>query len=135
MFTRVQPGIADGKPSAPAKAPMHKPNTPPAKGAAPGKHEPAKPGANHKAEIDKMNPEHLHNLVKAAHSGKFGPEAQKHAQQAMQAAPQGAAPQGEPEEQGGPDYAGMFGAPGAAPQGAPQDDDQPVSAGSMFGGR
>lgn len=134
MFTRVQPGTADGKKGAPATMPQHKPNTPPAK-TAPGKTEPAKPGTDHKAAIDKMNPEHLHNLVQSAHAGKFGPEAQRHAQQAMQSAPaQGAPQEGAPGEQGGPDFAGMFGGGGAAPQGGPQEDEQP-SAGSMFGGR
>src|ERR1700758_4752687 len=46
------------------------------------------PPADHKAAVAKMHPEHVHKLVKAAHEGKFGPEAQKQAQQAMQAAPQ-----------------------------------------------
>lgn len=135
MFTKVQPGTADGKPAAPAKAPQHKPNTPPAKHA-----DPAKGGApvNHKAEIDKMHPQHLHQLVNDAHAGKFGPEAQKTAQQAMQAPPQQGAPgeQGADAEQapqGAPNYAGMFGGAGAQNDG--DADDQPVPAGQMFGGR
>jgi len=130
MFTKVQPGTADGKPATPAKAPQHSTHTPPAKT------EPAKHGTNHKAEIDKMNPEHLHNLVKAAHSGKFGPEAQRHAQQAMQAAPQQGAPGAEqaPAEQGaGQNYSSMFSGEPAENDG--DADDQPVSAGEMFGGR
>lgn len=131
MFTRVQPGVADGKPAAPAKAPMHKPMAPPAKTAPAG----AQP-EDHKGAIQKMHPEHLHRLVKDAHAGKFGPEAQKSAQQAMQGgAPQGpGAPQeGEQPEGAQPNYAGMFGGGGA--QNDNDADDQPVPAGQMFGGR
>lgn len=42
------------------------------------------PPADHKAAVAKMHPEHVHKLVEDAHAGKFGPEAQRHAQAAMQ---------------------------------------------------
>lgn len=45
---------------------------------------------DHKKEIERMHPEQVHRLVQDAHAGKFGPEAQKTAQQAMQSAPAGA---------------------------------------------
>jgi hypothetical protein len=104
---------------------------PPAKHMPPAKTEPHKGGApvDHKAAIEKMHPEHVHKLVQDAHAGKFGPEAQKTAQSAMQQAPQ--AP-GAPAEGSEPDYSGMFGGGGAPAQ---QDEDQPVSGGQMFGGR
>lgn len=41
------------------------------------------PPTDHKAAVAKMHPEHVHKLVKAAHEGKFGPEAQKAAHAAM----------------------------------------------------
>lgn len=55
----------------------------------PAKGEQGKGGEDHKAAIAKMHPEHVHKLVKAAHEGKFGHEAQGMAQQAMQAPAQG----------------------------------------------
>jgi len=100
------------------------------------------PAEDHKAAIAKMHPEHLHQLVKDAHAGKFGPQAQQSAQQAMQpAAPGGApgAPQdpNDPEQAAGqpaasPNFAQMFSGQGA---GEPdQDDTAPVPAGQMFAG-
>lgn len=51
---------------------------------------------DHKAAISKMHPAHVHKLVQDAHAGKFGPQAQQVAQQAMQ---QPAAPQdGDPND-------------------------------------
>lgn len=49
-------------------------------------------GEDHKAAISKMHPEHVHKLVKAAHEGKFGPEAQQMAQSAQQGAGDGQQP-------------------------------------------
>lgn len=94
-----------------------------------------------KAAIAKAHPEHLHKLMKDAHAGKFGAEAQKHAQAAM----------GGQQAQGAPMEPGAEQAPAAAPQQAPQsfssifgdgDGDEgqqapppPSGAGEMFGGR
>ena len=91
------------------------------------------PAGDHKAAIAKMHPEHLHKLVQDAHAGKFGPEAQQSAQQAMQ--PQQAAPNAQDPNQSGaaqPNYAGMFSGGGQADG---DSDDQAVPAGQMFGGR
>jgi hypothetical protein len=44
----------------------------------------AEPVEDHKAAVAKMHPEHVHKLVKMAHEGKFGQQAQQVAQQAMQ---------------------------------------------------
>lgn len=85
------------------------------------------PPADHKAAVAKMAPEHVHKLVQDAHAGKFGPEAQKTAQSAMQPA---AAPMGDPQG-GGKNYSSMFsggsgGDSGAAPA-------APAARSSMFG--
>lgn len=90
------------------------------------------PPADHKSAVAKMHPEHVHKLVQDAHAGKFGPEAQKTAQAAMQSAP-GAQQQSQSTE-AQPNYAGMFNA-GGGTQNDGDDDDQPVTAGQMFGGR
>lgn len=55
----------------------------PAKGETHGKPH-AEPVEDHKAALAKMRPEHVHKLVKMAHEGKFGQQAQQVAQQAMQ---------------------------------------------------
>lgn len=39
------------------------------------------------AAVQKMHPVHVHAIIMDAHSGKYGPDAQKAAQQAMQGAP------------------------------------------------
>jgi hypothetical protein len=121
MFTRAaQPG-----PAAPAK-----PSAPPAKHGAPmhkGGHAPV----DHKGAIQKMHPEHVHRLVQDAHAGKFGPEAQKTAQMAMQ--PQ----QGQPMNDGDQDNqqqpqaraASIFGNGAPAAPAAPAG---PPSRASMF---
>jgi hypothetical protein len=85
-------------------------------------------GGDHKSAVSKMHPEHVHKLVQDAHAGKFGPEAQKTAQQAMQS-PQGGAPQDQ-QPSGGSDYADMFSGGGSS---APEDDG-PVPASQMFAG-
>jgi hypothetical protein len=84
--------------------------------------------ADHKAAIAKMHPEHVHRLVQDAHAGKYGPEAQKAAQSAMQQAPA----QQDTDQDGQsatPNYASMFNA--NEPDG---DEDQtaPVPAGNIF---
>lgn len=43
--------------------------------------------AESKAAVSKMSPEHVHRLVQDAHSGKYGPDAQRIAQSAMQSQP------------------------------------------------
>lgn len=43
----------------------------------------AKP-ADHKAAVSRMQPQHVHQLVQDAHAGKYGADAQKMAQSAMQ---------------------------------------------------
>lgn len=87
-----------------------------------------------KAAVAKMQPAHVHKLVQDAHAGKYGPDAQKVAQSAMQGAP--GAPQGtdQPGQTAKPNYAKMFSVTGQEPQ--EQDDpDQAVPAGQMFSGR
>lgn len=93
-------------------------------------------GEDHKAAIAKMHPKHLHEMVKAAHAGKYGPEAKQMAQQAMQG--QSGAPMDGPGEEaqeqgGGKDYAGMF---GLGSGGAQQDEPPPPpDRASMFARR
>jgi hypothetical protein len=93
---------------------------------------PATDPAAAKAAVAKMHPQHVHQLVQDAHSGKFGPDAQKAAKQAMQS-PTGA-PDGKTDQPGPtakPNYADMFSTKGKANE----DPDQAVSAGQMFSGR
>jgi hypothetical protein len=107
------------------------------------------PHAKAKAAIAKAHPVHLHKLMQDAHSGKFGPQAQQTAQQAMQG---GGAPAqgGSPMDTGdsaamdapGPakDFTSMFGGSttSAPQQGPPEEEEQPQQGGkfnSMFGGR
>lgn len=110
---------------------------------------PGDPPADHKAAVAKMHPEHLHKLVQDAHAGKYGPEAQKHAQAAMQS--QGAPPDGANDhdaddlQQGPPSRLGarhIFGRPGmnpspnpdaSAPEDNDEDDQGPINARSIFG--
>lgn len=93
-----------------------------------------------KAAISKMHPHHLHKLVKAAHEGKFGPEAKGMAQQAMQPGPAGGADgDGDGDEVAAPqtpqrNASAIFGG-GQEPD---QDDEQPStpqSRASVFAGR
>jgi len=86
------------------------------------------PAHDHKAAVAKMHPEHVHKLVQDAHAGKFGPEAQRTAQAAMQSQP--AAQQ--------PSQASSSGANPFSSNDEDADDmdqDGPVPAGSIFGGR
>lgn len=91
-----------------------------------------KGGMDHKAAASKMHPEHVHKLVQDAHAGKFGPQAQQVAQQAMQPQAAPAGPQGEPDGDEGAsparDYGSIFSGQGGAPAQA-----VPQSKGSMFG--
>lgn len=84
------------------------------------------PAHDHKAAVAKMHPEHVHHLVKAAHEGKFGSEAQQMAQQAMQ----GGSDNDQDDQtapQPGPSRASMFTGTGPA-----QDQQAPPSRASMF---
>lgn len=88
------------------------------------------PPADHKAAVAKMHPEHVHKLVQDAHSGKYGPDAQKMAQSAMQ--PQGAlSMQGDDSSSTAPssDRSSMFSGGGRSAAAAPA---QPASRASMF---
>lgn len=83
---------------------------------------------DHKAAVSKMNPEHVHKLVKDAHAGKYGPQAQQAAQSAMQ-------PQGDPAAPAAPAApAGrsMFSSGGGAPA-APTAAAPAGGGSSMFG--
>jgi hypothetical protein len=85
---------------------------------------------DHKAAIAKMHPEHLHRLVQDAHAGKFGPEAQQAAGQAMQPVSQPAEPDG--DEQSAPASRGSMFSGNSEPD---ADDQQPIApAGNMFSG-
>lgn len=104
---------------------------------------PGKPaaGPDHKAAVAKMHPEHVHKLVQAAHAGKYGPEAQKAAQSAMQPPQGGMPPQqgdGDADDQGaapaGKDYSSIFSGGGASPAAAPAAQPSAGRA-SMFQGR
>lgn len=86
------------------------------------------PAQDHKAAVAKMHPEHVHHLVKAAHEGKFGPEAQKMAQSAMSAQPPQANGQAGPSTK--PNYASMF----SGNSDGDADDEQPGPASSIFAG-
>jgi hypothetical protein len=88
-----------------------------------GKDDP--PATDHKAAIAKMHPEHLHRMVQDAHAGKFGPEAQQAAQQAMQG------PAAQPE---GPEAAPRSSMFSGEPDGDEQAPAAPMSRGSMFSG-
>lgn len=95
-------------------------------------------GEDHKIAVAKMHPEHLHKLVQDAHAGKYGPEAQKTAQSAMQP-PQGPMPSqgdGDADDMGaapaGGDRSAMFSS-GASPAAAAPP--QPANRASMFQGR
>ena len=95
------------------------------------------PLGDHKAAVAKMHPEHVHKLVQDAHAGKFGPEAQKTAQSAMQ--PQGGMqPQGDGDADdtgsapGGKDYSSIFSGGSSPAAAAPA---APPSRASMFQGR
>jgi len=88
------------------------------------------PPADHKAAVAKMHPEHVHKLVQDAHAGKYGPEAQKAAQSAMQAPQQSMGGAPDDGADGGNQYSDMFGGGGAAPAPA-----APPSHAEMFGGR
>jgi hypothetical protein len=91
-----------------------------------GKH--GSPAEDHKAAISKMHPEHLHRLVQDAHAGKFGPEAQQSAQQAMQPPPDGDMDDSAPPVAKGPSMFSGHSEPDA-------DDSQPVApARNMFSG-
>lgn len=84
---------------------------------------------DHKAAVAKMHPEHVHHLVKAAHDGKFGPEAQRMAQSAMQ--PQPAAQDTDQDGQSAkPNYADMF----SGNSQAGDDDDQVGPPSAVFAG-
>lgn len=86
-----------------------------------------------KAAVAKMHPEHVHRLVKDAHDGKFGPDAQKAAQQAMQGSAEQRGAMNDDTDQPGPEakpnYASMFNGNDES-----EDEDQtaPVPAGSIF---
>lgn len=87
---------------------------------------------DHKAAVQKMQPQHVHKLVQDAHDGKFGPDAQKTAQQAMQPQASTTAPQDPTQSQPAqPNYASMF----QGGQSTDDDSDQAVPAGQMFGGK
>lgn len=99
-----------------------------------GEHDPKggdPPAHDHKAAVAKMHPEHVHKLVQDAHAGKFGPEAQRTAQAAMQSA----APQD--TDQDGPTAAPpkAMNPFSAGDEDEDADQDAPVPAGSIFGGR
>jgi hypothetical protein len=86
------------------------------------------PPADHKAAVAKMHPEHVHKLVQDAHAGKYGPDAQKVAQSAMQ--PQG----GDSMAPAGKDYSSIFsGGSSGASEGAASAPTAPASRASMFG--
>ena len=91
-------------------------------------------GGDHKAAVAKMLPEHVHKLVQDAHAGKFGPEAQKTAQSAMQPQMQGPSDNDADDQpmQSGKDYSSIFSG-GASPAAAPST--APSSRASMFQGR
>ena len=81
---------------------------------------------DHKAEVAKMHPEHVHALVQHAASGKAGPEAQQMAQQAMQPM------QGQPAEGEGPAQDSKFGQMFSGQGGG--EEAAPPSRVAMFGG-
>lgn len=102
--------------------------------------------SGHKAAVSKMHPEHVHHLVREAHAGKYGPEAQKAAQKAMASAPSGTGEPGDgtaqdPEDgdDGGARQATeIFGRPSgvsqkSAPRGGASDPGD--DARSIFGSR
>lgn len=88
--------------------------------------------AKAKAAVAKMHPTHVHKLIQDAHSGKFGPEAQQTAQQAMQGG--SPAETGDAPAQDAPDYSSMFSGRSSAPA-QPAQQSQPGDYSSMFSGR
>lgn len=96
-----------------------------------------------KAAVAKMHPTHVHKIMQDAHAGKFGPEAQKTAQQAMQGG--GSSPMQSGDADGDNDstavpgppqnFNSMFSGSGGAQAQQPQAPPQGNKFSSMFGGR
>lgn len=84
------------------------------------------PTHDHKAAVAKMHPEHVHHLVKAAHEGKFGKEAQGMAQKAMMGGSDNDQDDQAPP-QAAPGRASMFTGSGPA-----QDSQPPANRASIF---
>lgn len=112
----------------------------------------------HRMALSKMHPAHAHRLIQMAHEGKFGPDAQRHAQMAMSdndGDEGGASPGSENEpasdQRSGPAGRDIFGgqegqpqrpqgaSPDMSPHGSGQEDveqtRQPMRASRIFGGR
>jgi hypothetical protein len=93
------------------------------------------PAMDHKAEVAKMHPDHVHRLVAEAAAGMHGAHAMKHAHHAMMM-PQDGAETGNSDdesqvEEQGPQKRSPF---SGEPDGDEQAPAAPISRGSMFSG-